>query len=609
MSRDPEKAVLDADVWVFDLDNTLYPPSCDLFAQVARRMGEFISRALGMAPEEASALRRRYFHVYGTTLRGLMLERGMEPGPFLDYVHDIDVSPVPPSPTLDAALARLPGRKIIFTNGTTRHALNVTERLGVADRFDAIFDIVAADHVPKPDPRPYRAMIEKLGVDPRRAVMVEDIAINLMPARDLGMTTVWVRNDDEWSRPMGADDEARTLVDLTVDDLTAWLASLTGVPTEREASRNECSRTEKNGVVIMREHVHLPPVELRREDFQTVIDGRQVDLFTLRNDAGTIVRVTNQGSRIVQFIAPDREGRPGDVVQGYPTIERVIGGQKSMGAFIGRFANRVANARFTLDGVEWKLSVNGAPHHLHGGVKGSRFRVFDARRIDERTLETVHVFEDGEEGYPGELTLTVRYSLDDKAALTLNYEAVAAKRATIANFTDHSFFNLSGDGATSILDHELTIRASRALEVDGAGVPTGRINDLTGSPLDFRTVRVVGDRVEADDQQLKNGKGYDHFYILDAGDGPDARVRHPGSGRALEVRTSEPGIQFYSGNGLSGEVPRDVGKGERLYGFRSGFCLEPSHYPDAPNHPDFKGIVLRPGESYKGRVEYRLTVD
>jgi len=233
MRLDPRNALQDADVWVFDLDNTLYPPSCDLFAQVARRMGEFIARELGIGAGEATELRRRYFHVYGTTLRGLMLEHGMRPEPFLEYVHDIDVTPVRPSPALDAALAALPGRKIIFTNGTTRHALNVTGRLGVTDRFDAIFDIVAADHVPKPDPRPYRAMIERLGVDPERAVMVEDIAINLIPARDLGMTTVWVRNDDEWSRPGGDDREARNGVDVTVEDLTAWLASLTGVSTER----------------------------------------------------------------------------------------------------------------------------------------------------------------------------------------------------------------------------------------------------------------------------------------------------------------------------------------------------------------------------------------
>jgi len=248
MTLDRRNAILDADVWVFDLDNTLYPPSCDLFAQVARRMSEFISRTLGLIPEEATELRRRYFHLYGTTLRGLMLERGMEPEPFLEYVHDIDVSGVAPSPALDAALAALPGRKVIFTNGTTRHALNVTGRLGVADRFEAIFDIVAADHVPKPDPRPYQAMIERLGIDPKRAVMVEDIAVNLMPARELGMTTVWLRNDDEWSRPCGDDREARARVDVTVDDLTTWLASLTGVPSERAASRSRIQEETESRV-------------------------------------------------------------------------------------------------------------------------------------------------------------------------------------------------------------------------------------------------------------------------------------------------------------------------------------------------------------------------
>jgi len=214
------------DSWVFDLDNTLYPAACNLFAQVDRRIGEFIADHFGIGYEEARSIQKRYFRDHGTTLRGLMVEHDIDPAPFLDYVHDIDVTPVAPSADLDRALARLPGRKLVYTNGSVRHAENVLDRLGVARRFDGIFDIVAADYVPKPDPRPYGAFVRQFGVDGSRAVMVEDIARNLAPAAALGMTTVWVRSEADWSRPDHGGVGHGDHIHHVTDDLVAWLGAL-----------------------------------------------------------------------------------------------------------------------------------------------------------------------------------------------------------------------------------------------------------------------------------------------------------------------------------------------------------------------------------------------
>ncbi|HYD32293.1 MAG TPA: pyrimidine 5'-nucleotidase [Azospirillaceae bacterium] len=216
--------------WIFDLDNTLYPASCDLFTQISQRMGEFIAGHFGITVDEARVLQKRFFRDHGTTLRGLMVEHDIDPVPFLEYVHAIDLTPVDPSPTLDRALEKLPGRKVIYTNGSVRHAENVLGRLGVAHRFDAIFDVVAADYVPKPDPRPYATMVGKLAIDPRRACMVEDIARNLVPAHAMGMTTVWVRSELDWARPapgsLGGGVGTGQHIDHVVDDLVAWLADL-----------------------------------------------------------------------------------------------------------------------------------------------------------------------------------------------------------------------------------------------------------------------------------------------------------------------------------------------------------------------------------------------
>ncbi len=216
----------DTGVWIFDLDNTLYPASCNLFAQVDRRIGAFIAEHFGISPDEARVMQKRFFRDHGTTLRGLMVEHDVDPVPFLDYVHAIDVTPVAPSPELAGALDRLPGRKIIYTNGSVEHAANVTGRLGITGCFEAVFGIVEAGYVPKPDPRPYATLVEHYGIDPTRACMVEDIARNLVPAHAMGMTTVWVRSDADWSRPDHGGVGTGAHIDHTVEDLVTWLAAL-----------------------------------------------------------------------------------------------------------------------------------------------------------------------------------------------------------------------------------------------------------------------------------------------------------------------------------------------------------------------------------------------
>lgn len=354
-----------------------------------------------------------------------------------------------------------------------------------------------------------------------------------------------------------------------------------------------------------------PYADLRREDFRATIDGTPTDLFTLRNRRGMAVRITNYGCKIVQILAPDRDGALGDVVQGYETLERTMAGQPSMGSFIGRYCGRIGGGRFTLNGVEHRTAVNAPPNTLHGGQRGSRFRTFAGRQLDETSLELTYVFQDGEEGFPGTLPVRLVYTLDEDNALTIAWTAVAADKATVANFTDHTFFNLSGDAGSSILDHVATVNGSRYLALDATAVPTGELVDVTGTPFDFRNPTAFGARVGADHPMLALGKGYDLHYAVDKPDGAlglHARVVHPGSGRVLEVLSTEPGVQVYTGNFLEGRTPRDLGKGGTLYTRHSAFCLEPSHFPNAVNIPSFPSTALAPGQWYAGRIVYRFGV-
>lgn len=365
--------------------------------------------------------------------------------------------------------------------------------------------------------------------------------------------------------------------------------------------------------------VKLAPevVELKREHFQKEVDGKPVDLYTIRNKRGMVVRITNYGAKVEQILVPDRHGVLGDVAQGYESIDKVMGGQASMGAFVGRYANRIGNGSFALDGTEYKLAINDlstppAPprqNTLHGGKKGSRFIPFDAKQLSESSVQMSILFKDGEEGFPGDLPVRVVYTVTDNNELVISYDAVAANKKTVANFTGHTFFNLSGKLGSSIEDHVLTVDADKVLEVTEALVPSGKMRAVAGTPMDFRKPKALGQDIKADYDLLKAGNGYDNHYVLNTKPGElafNARISDPKSGRVMEVWSTEPGIQVYSGNFLAGQVPRDAGKGA-IFHFRSGFCLEPSRFPDSPNHTEFPSTALNPGEWFTGKIVYRFS--
>jgi aldose 1-epimerase len=351
--------------------------------------------------------------------------------------------------------------------------------------------------------------------------------------------------------------------------------------------------------------------ELKRENFQKEVDGKKVDLYTLKNKKGMVVKITNWGAKVIQVLVPDRKGYLGDVALGYDTLEQLQAGQGSMGAFVGRYANRIGGAKFTLNGQEYKLAANNGPNSLHGGQKGSRFQVFDATQIDDATVEMRYVFKDGEEGYPGTLPLRVRYSVTERNEFVVEYDAVAADKTTVANFTTHTFWNLAGHNKGDVLGHVLQVNGDMFLPIDKTLIPTGELRPVKGTVMDFTRPETFGKRIGAEDEQLKLGLGYDHHYVLNRKREGElsfaARIAEPKSGRVMEVWSTEPGMQVYSGNFLEGKQPRDVGKGGAVYAFRTGFCLEPSKFPDGPNKPNFPSTVLSPGEWYSGKTVYRFS--
>lgn len=340
------------------------------------------------------------------------------------------------------------------------------------------------------------------------------------------------------------------------------------------------------------------------------IDGQPVDLFTLQNAHGMTALLTNHGARLVQLTVLDRHGRLDDVVLGYGTLDALLGGHVSAGATIGRYAGRIREAQFSLDGTVHRLSANDGTNHLHGGTLGSRYKVFQAVRRNLNTVRFATTFAEGEDGYPGRCHLTVDYTLTDDNALTLQYDATT-DAPTVVNFTHHSFWNLAGQGRGDILEHRLTINADRYAPVDGGMLPTGEIRDVKGTPLDFTSPMPIGQRIGADFDQLGPGRGYSTNYLLRKGVaayGHAAHVHELSCGRAMDVYTTEPAMLFFSGNGFDAVRPRDVGKCGAVYDRHAGFALETQHLPDSPNIAVFPSTVLRPGEHFRSLTVYKFSV-
>ncbi|MEN3337359.1 MAG: aldose 1-epimerase [Acidobacteriota bacterium] len=337
-------------------------------------------------------------------------------------------------------------------------------------------------------------------------------------------------------------------------------------------------------------------------------DSTPVELYTLTNSHGIEVRAMTYGGIITSIRVPDRSAKIADVVLGFDTLDGYLRDSPYFGAIVGRYGNRIAKGQFTLDGRTYKLAVNNGPNHLHGGMRGFDKQVWTARPVDGPAGVGVafsRVSPDGEEGYPGNLTATVTYTLTDTNQLIVRYEATTDK-ATPVNLTQHTYFNLAGTG--DILGHVLTINADRYTPVDATLIPTGELAPVDGTPFDFRKPTPIGARISQPDPQLKNGNGYDHNWVLNrTGEGLQlaARVLEPGTGRTLEVSTTQPGVQFYSGNFLDGTLK---GKQGAVYKFRSGFCLETQHYPDSPNHPAFPTTIVKPGEPYSSETVFAFGV-
>lgn len=339
--------------------------------------------------------------------------------------------------------------------------------------------------------------------------------------------------------------------------------------------------------------------------------GEQIDLYTLRNSNGIEATITNYGGRLVTLKTPDRHHRFEDIVLGFDNLDGYLAKNPYLGALVGRYANRIANGEFTLGSKTYHLAKNNGPNALHGGLKGFDKVAWNGKSIDldeGPAVELKYLSPDGEDEYPGNLNVTVRYTLTKQNELKIDYHATTDKE-TVVNLTNHSYFNLAGQAAGSILDHLVMINADGFTPVNEHLIPTGELCKVAGTPFDFRKLEAIGKRIGESDQQLRYGIGFDHNYVLNKkSDGLAfaARVTEPNTGRTIEVYTTQPGVQFYTGNHLDGSVK---GKGGAVYGFRSGFCLETQHFPDSPNRPEFPSTELRPGEVYQGTTVYKVSIE
>ncbi|HLN20667.1 MAG TPA: aldose epimerase family protein [Bacteroidales bacterium] len=335
-------------------------------------------------------------------------------------------------------------------------------------------------------------------------------------------------------------------------------------------------------------------------------EGKEVYLFTLTNKAGNVIRLTNYGAKITWIEVPDKAGKKDNVTLGYDTFEGTRDGDPYFGSVVGRYANRIAKGKFSLDGTEYSTVQNDGTNTLHGGPKGWHSVVWDGEIIKSDTAKVKFTYKspDLEMGFPGNVVATVVYSWTDNNEIIMDYTCTTDKK-TVVNITNHAYFNLHGAGNGDILDHVITLRASAFTPVDSVLIPTGEIRQVAGTPFDFTTGRVIGEKINDTYDQLVIGKGYDHNYVLDNVEEVDVTVFDPQSGRVLEVITDQPGMQFYTGNFLDGT---QTGHGGKVYQHRTGFCLESGHYPDSPNHPEFPSTILNPGQELKTRTIYRFSV-
>ena len=352
---------------------------------------------------------------------------------------------------------------------------------------------------------------------------------------------------------------------------------------------------------------------IEKTSFGTIKDGQALDLYTLKNVAGMTVKITNYGGIIVSWTAPDKNGKYEDITLGCDSISGYEKGVPFFGALVGRYGNRIAKGKFSLNGKTYTLATNNGANHLHGGIKGFDKVVWTATPIEgpEAALKLTYTSKDMEEGYPGNLSVEVVYTLKKDNSLKIEYKATTDK-ATVVNLTNHAYFNLSADMNSTILDHELILNCNEFLPVDKTLIPTGAPKSVQGTPFDFTTAHKIGERInDTTDMQIKYGGGYDHAWILapQNTEGESLRiaavVTEPKSGRSMEVLTTEPAVQFYTGNFLDGTIK---GKGGVIYKKRSGLCLETEHYPDSPNQPKFPTTTLKPGDTYKTTTVYRFSV-
>jgi aldose 1-epimerase len=347
--------------------------------------------------------------------------------------------------------------------------------------------------------------------------------------------------------------------------------------------------------------------EMVKQEIYGTTQGKEVYMFTLTNKEGNVLKLTNFGAKINWIEVPDKNGNKDNITFGYDTFEGTIKGDKYFGAVVGRYANRIAKGKFTLDGVEYTLPTNDGPNTLHGGPAGWHSVVWNAEILKDTKYPAVkftYVSPDMEEGFPGTVHAEITYTWTDNNEIIMDYKCTTDKK-TVVNITNHAYFNLHGAGNGDILDHVITLKASAFTPIDSVMIPTGEIRPVAGTPFDFTTPHAIGERINEQYDQLILGKGYDHNFVLDNIDPVDVTVYDPASGRVLEVITDQPGMQFYTGNFLDGT---QIGHGGKPYNYRSGFCLESGHYPDSPNHPDFPSTVLNPGDTLKTQTIYRISV-